>query len=82
MMAYTLSDPDVPVVHLAPGQFVVTADPCTVRTILGSCVGICLWDRKRRVGGMNHFLLPGDSSHDDSPRHGEGAMKLLYDGVL
>jgi chemotaxis protein CheD len=82
MMAYPRTETETPLVHLAPGQFIVTAEVCNVRTVLGSCVGVCLWDRKRRVGGMNHFLLPGDASHEDSPRHGEGAMRLLVDGVL
>ncbi len=28
------------------------------KTILGSCVAVCLWDRVSGLGGMNHFLLP------------------------
>ena len=36
----------------------VSIEPCQVVTILGSCVSVCLWDAKRKVGGMNHFLLP------------------------
>jgi chemotaxis protein CheD len=49
--------------YLLPGQLHVSAEPCQIRTILGSCVAICLWDQEQRVGGMNHFLLP-------SPREG------------
>jgi len=26
--------------------------------VLGSCVAVCLWDKRRGVGGMNHFVLP------------------------
>ena len=44
--------------YLLPGELHVSAEPCQIKTILGSCVSICLWDRKLRVGGMNHFLLP------------------------
>lgn len=29
-----------------------------VSTVLGSCIAICIFDLKRRVGGMNHILLP------------------------
>lgn len=25
---------------------------------LGSCVGICLYDTKRKIGGLSHILLP------------------------
>ena len=28
------------------------------RTILGSCVGICLFDKKKNIGGMSHIMLP------------------------
>src|ERR1700676_2486528 len=44
--------------YVLPGQLHVSAEPCQIRTILGSCVAICLWDHRQRVGGMNHFLLP------------------------
>lgn len=27
-------------------------------TVLGSCVSICLWDYKSKIGSMNHYLLP------------------------
>lgn len=27
-------------------------------TVLGSCVSICLWDYKSKLGSMNHYLLP------------------------
>lgn len=40
------------------GQLFVSARPCTVTTILGSCVSVCLWDAAAGVGGLNHFLLP------------------------
>ena len=45
-------------VYLHPGQLVVSAAPCSVSTILGSCVAVCVWDEETGIGGMNHFLLP------------------------
>jgi len=52
-------------VYLLPGNLHVSMEPCQITTILGSCVSICLWDKERRVGGMNHFLLT--ASHEDGP---------------
>jgi chemotaxis protein CheD len=55
--------PNVPVVgkpqlmYLLPGQLHASAEPCQIKTILGSCVSICLWDKRHLAGGMNHFLL-------------------------
>lgn len=53
-------------VYLLPGEFHVSGQPTQITTILGSCVSICLWDPKNRIGGMNHYLFP--EWHD-----GEGA---------
>lgn len=43
---------------LHPGQVFASADPTEVSTLLGSCVALCVFDRERRVGGINHYLLP------------------------
>lgn len=70
--------------HVIQGEFAVTDDPSIVLTsILGSCVAACFHDPVARVGGMNHFLLPGDeSSGDDSLRYGVNSMELLINGLL
>jgi len=37
----------------------VTKDPNRLLTAgLGSCVGICLYDKANRIGGMAHIMLP------------------------
>jgi chemotaxis protein CheD len=69
--------------YLLPGQFHVSAEPCQIKTILGSCVSICLWDSRRAVGGMNHFLLP--SSGEGQPvslRFGDMATAALLEKLL
>jgi chemotaxis protein CheD len=43
---------------LEPGFILVTKEPTVISTVLGSCVAVCIYDRKRKVGGMNHFQLP------------------------
>lgn len=30
-----------------------------ISTVLGSCVSVCLWDRRTKLAAMNHYLLPG-----------------------
>lgn len=52
-----------------------------IRTDLGSCVALCLWDSRRRLGGMNHYLLPGkaeDASENPSMGH-YANQALLYE---
>lgn len=66
--------------YLLPGQLHVSADPCQIRTILGSCVAICLWDGRLRVGGMNHFLLPASSEgHPATTRFADVATTQLLE---
>ena len=71
-------DPSERRIYLYPGEFVTSADPCTVTTVLGSCVAVCLWDEVRRCGGMTHFILPqvvGNGA--SSPRFGNVAIRLV-----
>ena len=45
-------------VFVIGGKLVVSETPREFVTILGSCVSVCLWNKKTWMGGMNHFLLP------------------------
>jgi chemotaxis protein CheD len=64
--------------YVEPGQLLVSTEPCTLRTILGSCVSVCLYDPELRMGGMNHFMLPRALSPDEqSFRHGDRALAAL-----
>ena len=65
--------PDGPVQYVQPGQMVLSAEPSTLSTILGSCVAVCVWDRVTGTGGMNHFLLPS--------RPGTAAASLRFGDV-
>lgn len=64
-------------VKVLPGEFFVADEDILVLTTLGSCIAACLWDREKRVGGMNHFLLPEGSGAADCGRYGGYAMDLL-----
>ena len=62
-------------VKVLPGEFFVYDEDILIMTTLGSCIAACIWDRDKRVGGMNHFMLPEGSG--DSGRYGSFAMDLL-----
>lgn len=66
-------------VHLVQGEYRVSADPALMlTTLVGSCVAACLYDARARVGGMNHFLLPGT----DAEPFAVHFMELLVNGLL
>jgi chemotaxis protein CheD len=72
-------------VHVIQGEFKVSDDPNVVlSTILGSCVAACMRDPAAGVGGMNHFLLPGQSNGGggEATRYGVHLMELLINGLL
>ena len=55
-------------------------------TMLGSCVSVCAFDRYAGVGGMNHFLLPQASDHENekfsgSYRYGSAAIETLLNSL-
>jgi chemotaxis protein CheD len=71
-------------VPIIQGDCCVTADPTVVyTTVLGSCIAVCMFDDHTKVGGMNHFLLPGSAGpNSDDMRYGVNSMELLINGVL
>ena len=70
--------------HVVQGHFAVTGDRAMVlTTLLGSCVAACMYDPVAGVGGMNHFLLPGDDGEGaEGLRYGVQSMELLVNGLL
>ena len=69
-------------INIIQGEYQVSGDPRVVfTTILGSCVAACIHDPVARVGGLNHFLLPGESE-SEGLRYGAYAMELLVNGLL
>jgi chemotaxis receptor (MCP) glutamine deamidase CheD len=64
-------------VRLVVGDVRASRRPAAMRTLLGSCVSACLWDREARIGGMNHFMLPGDADSKESAHFGMHAMDRL-----
>lgn len=79
------------VAKVSPGEFYVTMHDEAIITVLGSCVSACVHDPVRRIGGMNHFMLPGiDASRDVAwggadaleTRYGVAAMENLVNELL
>jgi chemotaxis protein CheD len=54
-------------IPVAIGQWVVAAAPARIRTLLGSCVGVVLYDRAARLGGLAHIVLPRARGTADHP---------------
>jgi len=69
-------------VVLNPGEWFVGDARHRVRTLLGSCVSVTLWQPQRRVGAMSHFVLPtrgGPRGLALEGRFGDEALALMID---
>ncbi|UQZ88509.1 hypothetical protein C4J81_04530 [Deltaproteobacteria bacterium Smac51] len=53
--------------HLEPGGIFALGEPAMVSTVLGTCVAVCLHDRRLKIGGMNHFLYPKTKAFGGRP---------------
>lgn len=68
---------------LYPAALFVSHKPHRISTILGSCVSVCLWDPVKKIGGMNHFMLPlWNGQGLASPKYGNIAMEKLVDKLV
>jgi chemotaxis protein CheD len=78
---------------ILPGEYYVTRNDEVITTVLGSCISACIRDPSAQVGGMNHFMLPEDSSSGDgnrwldpvaglATRYGSHAMESLINELL
>ncbi len=73
----------IPSVTIHVGDIHASDTPVRIKTILGSCISACVYDPSTRIGGMNHFLLPGDlGSLDLSTRYGVNAMEMLINEMM
>ena len=75
---------------ILPGEYYVTNQSEFIVTVLGSCVSVCVRDPRRRIGGMNHFMLPtsGSGAGAELPdptqaaRYGSFAIELLLNELI
>lgn len=57
-MTNRAKSPQIRNYFLEPGYILIADEPTCISTVLGSSVSVCIYDRKRQYGGMNHFRFP------------------------
>lgn len=73
-----------PRIFLNAGDFHFGAAPLQLETLLGSCVTVTLWQPRRRIGGMCHFLVPSRprSRADKLDGHFADEAFALFDAAI
>lgn len=57
--------------------------PNTLRTILGSCVGVCIYDPELKVGGLSHIMLPSSKKPTNNiKKYADTAIPHLIDELV
>ena len=65
------------------GQIHVDEPPIAISTVLGSCVAVCLYDSKLKIGGMNHYLLPFWNGNGlQTPKFGNISIPKMIDQMM
>jgi len=65
------------------GELNVAVSPVILSSLgLGSCVGIALYDRSRKIGGLAHIMLPDSSQVPDKTNRGKFADTAAEDLVM
>lgn len=61
----------------------VVQAPDSIRTVLGSCVGIVLFDCMSKTGGMGHVILPSSADGVGDPaKFADTAVDLLLEEMV
>lgn len=87
MYIHKLSQFEQEVVTIHPGEYFATQADTIISTVLGSCIAVSLHDPARFLGGLNHFMLPGELGReglirDPNAKYGMYAMELLVNELL
>lgn len=70
-------------INVGVAQIRIAKEPAILRTILGSCVGICIYDRIKKIGGLAHIILPVDTSNGASiEKFADTAVPFLVQQLL
>jgi chemotaxis protein CheD len=67
----------LPEAYLHPGELYASPVPANVKIIVGSCVAVCIYDPRLKIGGATHYLLPTLGNGKSSLRYGDVAIATL-----
>jgi chemotaxis protein CheD len=65
-------------IHVGIADMKVSSGENILRTVLGSCVGLCLYDHQKAIGGLSHIMLPSANIPNPPPeKYADTALPLL-----
>ncbi len=74
---------DFNLINVGIAEYIVASAPDILRTILGSCVGICLYDPEMKIGGLSHIMLPTKKENSKSAKkYADSAIPMMLDDMV
>ena len=77
---------DLDIIMVGIGDYAIARSPAKIKTSgLGSCLGITLYDRQKKIGGLLHTMLPNikDSRIKDNPaKFTDSGIEYLLDEII
>lgn len=68
--------------YLYPSTIFAKKEGYKVTTVLGSCISVCLYDTKLKIGGINHYMLPlWNGNGLATPKYGNVAITKLIQAM-
>lgn len=68
------------IISVLMGRWAVASAPTLIRTLLGSCAGVVLYDRLTKLGGVAHIVLPSARGSTDHPgKYADTAIPRLIE---
>jgi len=77
---------EVPSITIGVGEIKVTRKPVIMQSlVLGSCIGLVLYDRYKGIAGMAHILLPNSRSYlkrAELVKYADSAIDIMLKRML
>jgi len=71
------------IITVGVGDLKIARSPKIIKTSLGSCVGVVLYDSVQKIGGMLHLMLPNCNDREGKPsKYADTGIPLLLDLML
>jgi len=70
------------IVHVGIGEYKVDRSPTRIHTVLGSCVGVIIYEPDKKIGGLAHIYLPNSSDYKNSTSLGITGERCNFADLL
>ncbi len=76
------------VIRIGIAEYKTAKSPASLRTTgLGSCIGVCLWDPRCKIGGMVHIMLPSsqfirNGQSFNPAKYADTGIKILIEALI